>query len=322
MKAIVWTKYGGPEVLQLQEVEIPVPKEDEVLIKVHAASINSWDRELMESRSIFNLGGRLKPPHRILGCDVAGRVEAVGSNAKLFKVGDEVYGDICGSGWGGFAEYVCARENILALKHPDMTFEEAAATPQAGLMALKALDKGQIKKAKRILINGAGGGVGSFAIQMAKTHGVHITCVDSTDKLDFMRSMGADHVIDHTREDFTKNGQSYDLIIDVISRRSVFEYKRALSPEGICVLIGGSMGKIFQTLFLGSWIIGRRKSYLMLHTPKPDNLIAMNELFESGKVVPVIDKCYQLSEIAEAFRYYGLGQVKGKIVIVVKNVLP
>jgi len=243
MKAIVYTKYGPPDVLELKEVDKPIPKDDEALIKVHAVSINDWDWGLVQGIPFTNrlLFGLLKPKKRILGSDIAGQIEAVGKNVEQFQPGDEVYGDLSGD-WGGFAEYVCARENALAPKPASMTFDEAAAIPQAAMLALQGLrDRGQIQPGQKLLINGAGGGVGTFAVQIAKLYGVEVTGVDSSGKLDMLRSMGFDHVIDYTQEDFTKRGQCYDLILDVKTNRSVFDYARALSPNGIYVTVGGSM---------------------------------------------------------------------------------
>jgi len=319
MKAIVYTKYGSPDVLQLKEVEKPTPKDNEVLIKVHAASINSWDWELLRGKPFVNrlLFGLLKPKIKILGADIAGRVEAVGRNVKQFQPGDEVFGDLCECGWGGFAEYVCARENALALKPASMTFEEVAAVPQAAVMALQGLrDKGQIQPGQKVLINGAGGGVGTFAVQIAKSFEAEVTGVDSTRKLDMLRSIGADQVIDYTQEDFTKSGQRYDLILDVAAYHSIFDYKRALSPKGIYVMVGGSSARIFQVMFLGPLIsmTGSKKLGILAHKPNK-GLDFMKELFEAGKVVPVIDRRYPLSEVPEALRHFGEGHAKGKLVI-------
>jgi len=321
MKAIVYHKYGSPDVLELKEVEKPTPKGNEVLIKVHAASVNSWDWNLLRGTPfLVRLGGLLKPKYKILGADIAGRVEAVGRNVKQFQPGDEVFGDISGCGWGGFAEYVCARENALALKSASMTFEEAASVPQAAVLALQGLrDKGQIPPGQKVLINGAGGGVGTFAVQIAKTFGAEVTGVDSTGKLDMLRSIGADQVIDYTKEDFTKNGQRYDLILDVVAYRSIFDYKRALRPNGICVLVGGSMAAIFKALFFGSLITRGKKIGVLMHKPNKNDLNSMKELFEAGKVVPVIDRHYPLSEVPEALRYFGEGHVQGKVVITVEH---
>jgi NADPH:quinone reductase-like Zn-dependent oxidoreductase len=325
MKAIVYTKYGLPDVLQLKEVEKPTPKDNEVLIKVHAASINSWDWGLLRgtpfvSRLFFGL---LKPKIKILGCDIAGRVEAIGRNVKQFQPGDEVFGDISGSGLGGFAEYVCARENVLALKPSSMTFEEAAAVPQAAVLALQGLrDKGRIQRGQKVLINGAGGGAGTFAVQIAKSFGAEVTGVDSTRKLDMLSSIGSDQVIDYTKEDFTKNRERYDLILDVVTYRSIFDYKRLLSPKGIYVMLGGgSWARVFQTMFLGPWIsmTGSKKMSTLFHKPNKKDLNFMNELFEAGKVVPVIDRRYPLSEVPEALRYFGEGHVQGKLVITLEH---
>jgi NADPH:quinone reductase-like Zn-dependent oxidoreductase len=323
MKAIVYERYGPPDVLQLKEVEKPTPKDNEVLIKVHAASVNSWDWELLRGKPFVNrlLFGLLKPKIKILGVDIAGRVEAVGRNVKQFQPGDEVFGDISGCGWGGFAEYVCARENALVLKPASMTFEEAAAVPQAAVMALQGLrDKGQIQPGQKVLINGAGGGVGTFAVQIAKSFGAEVTGVDSTRKLDMVRSIGADQVIDYTKEDFTKSGQRYDLILDVAAYHSIFDYKRALSPKGIYIMIGGSSARIFQVMFLGPWIsmIGSKKLGILAHKPNK-GLDFMKELFEAGKVAPVIDRRYPLSEVPEAIRYLEKGHAQGKVVITLEH---
>ena len=322
MKAIVYTEYGSPDVLQLKEIEKPTPKDDEVLIKVYAVSINDWDWGLLQGIPFTNrlLFGLLKPKNQILGSDIAGRIEAVGKNVKQFQPGDEVYGDLTGD-WGGFAEYVCARENALALKPASMTFDEAAAIPQAAMLAIQGLrDAGQIRQGQKLLINGAGGGVGSFAVQIAKFYGAELTGVDSPGKLDMMRSMGFDQVIDYTQEDFTKSGQCYDLILDVKTNRSVFDYPRALSPNGVYVTLGGSMTRIFQALLLGPLISMISKKNIHVVGLKPNKDLAyMNELFEAGKVKPMIDGPYRLSEVPEAIRYFGEGNHKGKIVITLEQ---
>ncbi|NOU75563.1 zinc-binding dehydrogenase [Paenibacillus sp. LMG 31458] len=320
MKAIVYTTYGTTDVLKLKEVEKPIPKDNEVLIKVYAASVNSWDWDLLRGTPFLVRldGGILKPKYNILGADIAGRVEAVGKDVKQFLPGDEVFGDISGCSWGGFAEYVCARENALTLKSASMTFEEAAAIPQAAVLALQGLrDKGQIQKGQKVLINGAGGGVGTFAVQIAKSFGAEVIGVDSTKKLDMLKSIGADQVIDYTQEDFTQNGQRYDLILDVAGYRSIFDYKRALSANGTYVMVGGSMSRIFQVMFLGPWISkrGSKEIGILMHKPNQNDQNFMKELFEAGKVVPVIDRRYPLSETAEALRYLGEGHPKGKVVI-------
>ena len=320
MKAIVYTKYGSPEVLQLKEVAKPTPKDDEVLIKVQAVSVNRSDWEGLSGKPLYaRLGGLLKPRHHILGSDIAGRVEMAGRHIRRFRPGDEVFGDILPR-LGGFAEYVCARESALAPKPASMTFEEAAAIPQAAVIALQGTrDKGQIQPGQKVLITGAGGGAGTFAVQLAKLYGAEVTGVDNTGKLDFMRSLGADHVIDYTREDFTKNGKQYDLILDVVAHRSVFAYKRALRPRGSYFLTGGSVATIFQVLLLGPWIRGTtgKKMRILAVQPNLKDLVYVTELYEAGKVVPVIDRRYPLSEIPEALRYLGEGRTKGKVVITV-----
>jgi NADPH:quinone reductase-like Zn-dependent oxidoreductase len=323
MKAIVYTKYGPPDVLKLEEVEKPTPKDDEVLIKVHASSVNDWDWGLLRGTPFLARLplAFLKPEYEILGADVAGRVDTVGRNAKQFQPGDEVFGDLCACGWGGFAEYVCARENALVLKPAGMTFEEAAAVPQAGVLALQGLRyKRQIQPGQKVLINGAGGGAGTFSVQIAKSLGAEVTGVDRTSKLDTMRSIGADHVIDYTQEDFTQNGQQYDFILDHAAYHSISDYMRALSPKGIHVMVGGSMARLFQTMLLGPWIsmTGSKRMGILVHKPNKD-LAFIKELFEAGKVVPVIDRRYPLSEVAEAFRYFGEGHAKGKVVITVEH---
>ncbi len=319
MKAIVYTKYGGPEVLQLREIEKPQPKDDEVLVKVHAVSINDWDDGLLHGDFINRLiNGLRKPKRKILGSDIAGRVESVGKNVTKFKTGDDVYGDLSGR-WGGFAGYACAPEKMLALKPATMSFEEAAAIPQAAMLAVQGLiDKGKIKTGQKLLINGAGGGVGTFGIQIAKLYGAEVTGVDSTGKLDMMRSIGFDHVIDYTQQDFTKNGQRYDLVLDVKTNRSPFAYARALTPKGVYVTVGGSISRLLQALLLGPWISLIRKKYIRIVSLKTNkDLLYMNELFEAGKVKPFIDGPYKLEEIQEAFRIFEKGEHKGKLVVTV-----
>jgi NADPH:quinone reductase-like Zn-dependent oxidoreductase len=317
MKAIVYYKYGTADNLELKEVDKPIPKDDEVLIKVYAVSINDWDDGLLHGDFINRmLNGLRKPKRNILGSDIAGRIETVGKNVKQFKPGDEVYGDLSGR-WGGFAEYVCAGENLLALKPASMSFEEAAAIPQAAMLAVQGLiDKGKIKQGQKLLINGAGGGVGTFGIQIAKLYGVEVTGVDNTGKLDMMHSMGFDHVIDYTKEDFTKNGKCYDLILDVKTNRSVFDYTRSLCRNGIYVTVGGSLGRLFQALLLAPWISMILKKYIRIVALKPNkDLNYINELFEAGKIKAVIDGPYRLDEVPDAFRLFGKANHKGKIVI-------
>src|SRR3989304_267404 len=321
MKAVVYTKYGSPDVLQLKEVAKPAPTDDEILIKVHAVSVNRSDWEGLRGKPLYaRIGGLLKPRHQILGSDIAGRVEMAGRNNRQFQPGDEVFGDILGR-MGGFAEYVCARGRTLALNPASMTFEEVAAIPQAAVIALQGIrDKGQVQPGQKVLINGAGGGAGSFAVQLAKLYGAEVAGVDNTGKLGFMRSLGADHVIDYTREDFTKNGIQYDLILDVIAHRSVFAYRRALKPNGSYFAVGGSVVTMFQIFLLGPWIrrtSGKNLQVLAVQRNQKD-LAFVTELCEAGKVVPVIDRRYPLREVPEALRYLGEGHAKGKIVITVE----
>jgi len=322
MKAIVYTTYGSPDVLQLKEVERPVLGDNEVLIKVQAASVNAADWHLMRGDPLLVrlTFGLLKPKHQILGADVAGRVEAVGAGVSQFQPGDEVFGELSSSGWGGFAEYVCAAEKALALKPERLTFEQAAAAPLAAVTALQGLrDKGRIQPGQKVLVNGASGGVGTFAVQIAKSFGAHVTAVCSTRNLEQIRLLGADRVIDYTHEDVTKGEPQYDLIVDAAAYRSVLDYQRVLVPGGIYVLIGGSMARLSQLLLLEPWIswTGSRKvTNLMMQSSHPD-LIFIKELIESGKVTPVIDRRYPLEEAAEALRYVEQGHTQGKVILTV-----
>lgn len=318
MKAIVYHQYGSPDVLKLEEVEKPTPADDQLLIKVHAVSINRSDWEGMVGKPLYvRIGGLFKPKSGILGSDIAGTVEAVGKDVKQFKPGDDVFGLMLNYG-GGFAEYACKSEKALALKPAGLTFEQASAIPQAAFIALQGIrEKGQVRPGQKVLINGAGGGTGAFAIQLAKLAGAEVTGVDNTEKLDFMRSLGADHVIDYTREDFTKNGQQYDLILDVIASRSIFACQRALKPNGNYFMAGGSVATMFQSLLLGPLIrriTSRNIKLLVVQTDSKD-LVYITELIESGKVKLFIDKRYPLSETAEALRYLGEGHAKGKVVV-------
>ena len=318
MKAVVRHEYGSPDVLKLEEVQKPTPEDNQVLIKVLAVSINLSDWEGLRGKPLYaRIGGLLRPGNKILGSDIAGRVEAVGKDVKQFKPGDEVFGLMTDYA-GGLAEYACKSEKALALKPAGMTFEEAAAIPQAAFIALQGIrDKGQVQPGQKVLINGAGGGAGTFAIQLAKLFGAEVTGVDNTEKLGLMSKIGADHVIDYTQEDFTKNEQQYDLIIDVVAHRSVFAYKRALKPRGSCFVVGGSLATFFQILLLGPWIrrtTGKKIGVLVVQ-PNQKDLVFMAELYKAGTVVPVVDRRYPLNEAAEAIRYLGEGHAKGKVVI-------
>jgi NADPH:quinone reductase-like Zn-dependent oxidoreductase len=319
VKAIVYEKYGSPDVLELREIGRPTPTDDEVRVRVLAVSINDWDWGLLQGASFMDrlLFGLFKPRKTILGSDIAGRIEAVGKSVSRFRPGDEVFGDLSGR-WGGFAEYVCAAHTSLALKPPSMTFAEAASIPQAAMLALQGLrDRGEIKQGQKVLINGAGGGVGTFAIQIAKLYdGVEVTGVDSAPKLGLMRTLGADKVIDYALQDFTRSGMCYDLILDVKTNRSIFNYLRALSPTGTYVTVGGSMTRLFQVLLIGPLIAMSSKKKMRLVVLKPNKDLAyLSELFEAGKVKPVLDQRRTLNEIPEAMRYFGTGNHQGKVVV-------
>lgn len=323
MKAIVYTQYGSPDVLQFKDVAKPAPKDNELLIKVHAASVNAIDWRMLRADPFFIrlMGfGFFKPKNRILGVDVAGRVEAVGKNITQFQPGDEIFGDVSGGGCGGFAEYVCARENAMALKPASMTFEEAAAMPLAAITALQGLrDKGKIEPGQKIAINGASGGVGMFAVQIAKSFGAEVTAVCSNRNMEKVLSIGADKVIDYTKENFTKSGHCYDMIFGINGYNSIFDYKRALSPNGIYVMAGGSTAQFFQTLLLGPWIFmtGDKKMESMMAQPNHEDMVLIAELFVEGKIVPVVDRQYSLNEVPEAIRYLEKGHARGKVVITV-----
>jgi NADPH:quinone reductase-like Zn-dependent oxidoreductase len=322
MKAIVCPAYGSPDVLQFEEVPKPTPQDDEVLVEIRAASLNAADFETMRGVWSARFSGPLKPKYRILGSDLAGRVEAVGRNVKQFQPGDDVWGDLSfPHGLGAFAEYVAVSEDALAPKPASMTFEEAAAYPQAAIIAVQSLrDKGQIQPGQKVLVNGAGGGMGTFAVQIAKFYGAEVTGVDSSRKLDMLRSIGADHVMDYEQEDYTKSGQRYDVVLDVVAHRSVFDYERALSPEGIFIIVGGSLGTFLQVVFLGALISRRGTKKLGINAYDANNredLAYLGDLFEAGEVVPVIDRRYALSEVPEALRYLEEGRALGKVVITI-----
>jgi len=321
MKAIVTTRYGSPDMLEFKDIQTPTPKENEVLIKIQAASVNAGDWHLMRGDPfLIRLGAGLRKPNtRILGADVAGRVEAVGSKVSQFKPGDEIFGDISRYGFGAFAEYAAVPEDAFVLKPANCTFEQAAAVPAAAITALQALrDYGQIQPGQKVLINGASGGVGTFAVQIAKALGAEVTGVCSTRKVEMVRSIGADHVIDYTQEDFSKNGQQYDLILAVGGNRSIAAYRRALRPTGIYVMVGGSsMTQFFQAMLAGPLfsMIGRQKMGLMLVKPNQNDLAFLATLLADGKIDPVIDKTYPLIGTPDAIRYLEVGRAQGKVVI-------
>ena len=325
MKAILFTQYGPPDVLQLVEIEKPTPNENQVLVKVVAAAANPLDWHRMRADPfLVRLGdGLFKPKNPKLGADLAGIVEAVGRNVTEFKPGDEVFGEI---GGGAFAEYACVHQKYLTLKPANVSFAQAAATPVAGFTALQGLrDTGKIQAGQTVLVNGASGGVGSCAVQIAKAYGAEVTGVSSGRNLDLVRSIGADHVIDYTQEDFTRNGRQYDLIYDAIGNRSVADYKRALNPQGTCVIAGfTTMPRLFEHLLLAPLLtVGSGKKVGMMGTAQPNQAdrLVLKEMLEKGQIVPVIDRTYPLAETAEAIRYLETLRARGKVIIAVAEEL-
>jgi NADPH:quinone reductase-like Zn-dependent oxidoreductase len=313
MKAIVYTKYGSPDVLRLTDMEKPRPKDDEVLVKVMATAVNQADNHVLSGMLRYSTG-LFKPKQPILGSDIAGQVEAVGSNVTQFQVGDAVFGDLSAHGRGGFAEYVAVPESALALKPASRSFAEAAAVPMTAVTALQGLrDKGQLQAGQQVLINGASGGVGTFAVQIAKALEGVVTAVVSTRKMEMVRALGADHIIDHTQEDFTQNSQQYDLIFDTVGNHSVAEYKRVLKENGRFV----TAAFLPSLVILGPWLSiseGKKMSNMMAK-PNQKDLDVMKELLETNQVIPIIDRCYPLSDVPEALRYLGEGHAKGKVII-------
>lgn len=322
MRAVVHERYGATDVLEMRDVDRPELRDDAILIRVLAASVNRSDWEALTARPVyvrFAGSGFLRPKHPILGSDIAGRVEAVGTDVTRFKTGDEVFGDIMWFGNGGFAEYVCVSERApLVPKPPEMTFENAAAIPQAGVLGLQGLRyKGQIEPGHKVLIIGAGGGGGTFAVQIAKSLGAEVTGVDNTSKLDMMRSIGADHVIDYTKEDFAKIAKRYDRILDFATHRSILANKRALSDRGIYAMVGGSVPRLFQTLAIGS-LISKTTSLrmgLLIADPNVDDLMHLADLVEDGTITPSIERTYELAEVPEALTRLGQNNALGKLVI-------
>ncbi len=320
MKAVVYQKYGSPQVLEYKEVEKPVPKKNEVLIKVEAVSINAADRHLMRGKPFFIrlMYGLFKPKNTILGADVAGTVEAVGNTVTKYQPGDEVFGDLSEDGFGALAEFVCAGEDVFLKKPDGATFEESAAMVMAAITALQGLrNKGQIQPGQKVLINGASGGVGTFAIQIAKSFGAEVTAVCSPGKIEMVTSLGADHVIDYTREDFTQQDRRYDLIIAANGYHPLSHYKKALTPQGSYVMTGGTGAQIFQALFLGPWMSkkGGKTMTNLAAQSNIEDLAYVAELFEAGKVKPVMDKKFPLNAAVDAFKYIDEGHAKGKVVL-------
>ena len=318
MKAVVYARYGPPEVLRLTDVDTPVPGDGQVLVKVHAVSVNASDWEVLRGRPVYSrIGGPLRPRHHILGSDIAGRVASTGRNATLFRPGDDVFADIF-SRMDGFAEYVCVPQTALALMPAGLTYEQAAALPQAGAIAVQGIrDKGQVQPGQKVLINGGGGGSGMYAVQLAKLDGAEVTGVDNAEKLEFMRSLGADHVIDYAREDFTTNGRGYDLILDLAAYRPVLVYGRSLRPGGRYLYVGGSVATLLQVLLIGP-LIGRaerKRIRLLAVRLGVQHLDPLVELSQAGKITTVIDRRVPLSEVPAALRYLGEGHAKGKVVV-------
>jgi NADPH:quinone reductase-like Zn-dependent oxidoreductase len=325
MKAIVCTRYGSPDVLQLKDTAKPIPKDGELLVKVHAASVNALDWHIMRGKPfIVRMGGNgvRKPKDPRLGVDLAGRVEAVGSNVTQFQVGDAIFG----RGVGAFADYACARENAVVLKPSTLAFEAAAAVPVAALTALQALrDKGHLESGQQVLIQGASGGVGTFAVQLAKSLGAEVTAVCSTRNMDMVRSLGADHVMDYTREDCTKTRQRYHLILAVNGYHPLLAYRRALRPSGRFVLVGAASARLnralLQAVLLGPVLSRMGKQPMGFLTTKPTqaDLTLIKELLEAGQIIPVIERSYPLRETAAAIQYLEAGHARGKLVITVEH---
>jgi len=320
MKAAVYTRYGPPDVVLIKDVEKPVPNNNEVLLRIRAASVNPLDWHFMRGAPyILRIGAGLhKPKVTRLGVDLAGQVEAVGANVTQFKPGDEVFG-VCR---GALAEYACTVEQKLALKPANLSFEAAAAVPVAAITALQGLrDKGRIQPGNKVVVDGASGGVGTFAVQIAKSFGAEVTAVCSTRNVNTARSLGADHVIDYTRENFTKSGQRYDLILAANAYHSIFDYRRALNPNGIYVMAGGGGVQILQSIFLGPFLslLGSKRMRLIFANINQKDLVFLKDLLEARKVVPVLDKRYPLSSAAGALRYLEEGHAQGKVIITVNQ---
>jgi NADPH:quinone reductase-like Zn-dependent oxidoreductase len=318
MKAVVYDRYGLPDVLRLSDVDTPVLKDGEVLVRVRAVSLNLSDWEAMRGKPLYaRFGGPFRPAHHILGSDIAGQVEATGTGVTRFKPGDDVYADILDT-LGGFAEYVCMAEKALAPKPSGLTYEEAACLPQAGGIALQGIrEKGHVQPGHRVLVNGAGGGSGMYAVQLAKLAGAEVTGVDNGEKLDFMRSMGADHVLDYTRADYTRTGVTYDLILDLAGYRSVSAYRRCLAPGGRYLFVGGSISTLLRVLLLGP-VAGRaedKRIRVLAVRLGAQHVTPLAELCEAGTVKTVIDRTFRLDEVPDALRHLGGGHARGKVVV-------
>jgi NADPH:quinone reductase-like Zn-dependent oxidoreductase len=324
MKAMVRNAYGAPELLRLEEVPTPAAGEGEVLVRVHAASANAGDSHLMRGTPLpFRLvEGLFTPRHRIIGTDIAGHVEAAGPGVSRFRPGDHVFGELSRCGFGGYAEYVAVPETALAAMPAGLTFDEAAAVPTSGLTALQGLRKGKIARGQHVLIHGAAGGVGTFAVQLAKAFGAEVTAVCGPRSVDVVRSAGADHVLDYTKTDFARAGQQYDLILAVNGDRSIWDYRAALRPNGTYVMTGGSNRQFSQVMFLGPWLsFGAQKFGNLLTRPDHADLLMLKDFIESGQVRPVIERRYTLAEVPDAVRYIEEGHARGKVVVRIDSLL-
>ncbi|MFS0824741.1 NAD(P)-dependent alcohol dehydrogenase [Bacillus sp. 1P02SD] len=322
MKAIISEKYGSPDTLKLREVATPTPKGNQVLVRVHASSINYSNLVLLRGKPLpVRLAfGLRKPKYLIPGGDMAGIVEAIGENVTQFQVGDEVYGDISSSGWGTFAEYVAVDEKALALKPSNLLFTEAAAVPMAAMTALQAIrDKGKVRAGQEVLLHGASGGVGTFAVQIAKAYGAQTTAVVSTRNVDIAKSLSSDHVIDYKKEDIKNLDKTYDVILGVNGSQPISTYKRLLKENGVFIHVGGAESQMYQSMIIGSWysMTGKKKFIPFLQRPKQEDLVVMKKLIEEGKVKPVIDRSYSLRDVPKAFEYFEEGHSQGKVVITI-----
>jgi NADPH:quinone reductase-like Zn-dependent oxidoreductase len=316
MRAIVFTAYGSPDVLRVMEKATPHPRDNEVLIKVYAASVNAleWRPFTFPKLALRLIAGFRAPRDQSLGVDVAGRVEAVGPGVTQFRPGDDVFG----TARGAFAEYVCTAEHKLVAKPAHVSFEAAAAVPVAGLTALQAVRRhGCVRAGQRVLVHGAGGGVGTFAVQIAKALGADVTAVCGTGNVDVARASGADHVIDYTREDFATRGHRYDVVIVANGNRAIRDYVRVLTPRGTAIVLGGAITQLLRTLLAGPVLalFSTKRIRGMLTSPNPGDLLFLKELLETGRIVPAIDRCYPLAEVPDAIRYLLEGHPRGKVVI-------
>lgn len=322
MKAIISKKYGAPETLELREIARPEPKENEVLVKVHAASINYGNIVLLRGKPyVARLAfGIREPKFSIPGGDMAGVVEAIGEKVTEFKIGDKVYGDLSSSGWGTFAEYVAVSDQAITHKPSNLSFEEAAAVPMAATTALQAIrDKGKIVAGQKVLIQGASGGVGTFAMQIAKAYGTEVTAVVSTRNVEIAKDIGVNHIIDYKKESLANLNQLYDVIVGVNGSQSISTYKHILKPNGIFVHVGGSSSQLYKTMFIGPWVslFGKKKFVNFMQRPSKKDLVFLKEIMEAGKVKPVIDSSYPLCEVSKALKYFEEGHSRGKVVITI-----